>query len=77
MKMIGNQGPCITEGPPILKNLSKSFPKVIPFGVATEYRLPFNAPDHNVVHQLPLPLPRPLRKPKILTVSPFPQGAAG
>jgi hypothetical protein len=49
MKMIGNQRPSITWRIRILENFSQPLHKVIPVGIAAEYRRPFNAPDHDMV----------------------------
>jgi hypothetical protein len=81
--MVWNQAPRIANGFRLPKDFPQSFEKVIPVGIATEYRPPFNAPDHDVVestcsvdsgfpwHAPSLPLPILLCQLKNLTTSPF------
>jgi len=81
--MVRNQAPCIANCFRLPEDLPQSFQKVIPVGIASEYRPPFNASDHDVVertrsvdsrfpwHAAPLSPPVLLCQLKNLTASPF------
>jgi hypothetical protein len=81
--MVRNQAPCIANGFRLLEDLPQSFQKVIPVGIGSEYRPPFNASDHDIVertcsadsrlpwHAPPLPVQDLFFQLKNLTASPF------
>jgi hypothetical protein len=48
--VVGDQCPCIAQGLRILEDFSKSIEKLIPVGIVSEDRAPFNAPDHDMVN---------------------------